>query len=516
MKPRRGYHRVALDDVIPGPPRARWRRGSSAPQGQLPHPTRPYQIDSDRPREACGVVGVYAPGDDVANVAYFGLFALQHRGQESAGIATADGRNMVLHTAMGLVAQAFREEDLERLTGHIAIGHTRYSTTGAPRRSNAQPIIAHGENGLTLALGHNGNVINAAPLRTELEEWGSSFTGTSDTEVIAEMYAKAPATTWEERSAYCMRRLKGAYSLVIMTKDQLVGVRDPLGIRPLCIGKFGDGYILASESCAIDHVGGEFIREVEPGETIVIDENGFESFMWSGAREKHAMCIFEHIYFARPDSILNGNLSQATRADMGAQLAREHPAEADMVIGVPDSAIPHAVGYANEIGIPYGEGLVRNRYVGRTFIQPSQRMRDIGVGMKFNALPEVIAGKRLVVVEDSIVRGTTKSRVVKLLRNAGAAEIHVRIASPPIVSTCHFGVDMATLDELIAARKSVDEIKDAIGADSLGYLSVDGLRKSVQAGAGTFCNGCFTGKYPIPVQLEMDKLEFEGAGVAND
>ncbi|MBT3941419.1 MAG: amidophosphoribosyltransferase, partial [Chloroflexi bacterium] len=330
----------------------------------MPQTYQPNPLDSDSPREACGVVGVFAPGDDVANVAYFGLFALQHRGQESAGIATADGRDMVLHTAMGLVAQAFREEDLERLTGHIAIGHTRYSTTGAPRRANAQPIIAHGDNGLTIALGHNGNVINAGPLRTELEEWGANFTGTSDTEVIAEMYAKAPATTWEERSAYCMRKLQGAYSLVIMTKDQLVGVRDPLGIRPLCIGKFGDGYILASESCAIDHVGGEFIREVEPGETIVIDENGMESFMWSGAREKHAMCIFEHIYFARPDSILNGTLSQTTRAEMGAQLAREHPAEADMVIGVPDSAIPHAVGYANEIGIPYGEGLVRNRYVG--------------------------------------------------------------------------------------------------------------------------------------------------------
>ena len=482
----------------------------------MPHTSWPITLDDDRPREACGVVGVYAPGEDVANVAYFGLFALQHRGQESAGIATADGKNMTLHTSMGLVAQAFREEDLKRLTGHIAIGHTRYSTTGAPRRANAQPIIAHGENDLTIALGHNGNVINAATLRTELAEWGSTFSGTSDTEVIAEMYAKAPGSTWEERSAYCMRRLSGAYSLVIMSKDQLVGVRDPLGIRPLCIGKFGGGYILASESCAIDHVGGEFIREVVPGETIVIDDTGLHSSIWSGAREKHAMCIFEHIYFARPDSILNGKLNQATRAEMGAQLAREHPADADMVIGVPDSAIPHAIGYANESGIPYGEGLVRNRYVGRTFIQPNQRMRELGVGMKFNALPAVIAGKRLVVVEDSIVRGTTKSRVVKLLRSAGAAEIHVRIASPPIISTCHFGVDMATVDELIAARKTIEEIRVAIGADSLGYLSVDGLRQSVEARAGTFCNGCFTGKYPIPVQLEMNKFEFEKVGVGDD
>jgi amidophosphoribosyltransferase len=504
---KRRNSRPFADAVAPREPRT---------SGPLLQTYQTDPLDNDKPHEACGVVGLYAPGEDVANVAYFGLFALQHRGQESAGIATADGHNMVLHTGMGLVAQAFREEDLNRLTGHIAIGHTRYSTTGAPKRSNAQPIIAHGENGLAIAMGHNGNVINAGPLRTELEEWGATFTGTSDTEVIAEMYAKAPASTWEERSAYCMRRLKGAYSLTIMTKDQLIGVRDPLGIRPLCIGKFGDGYILASESCAIDHVGGEFIREIEPGETVVIDENGIESFMWSGAREKHAMCIFEHIYFARPDSILNGKLNQSTRAEMGAQLAREHPTDADMVIGVPDSAIPHAIGYANESGIPYGEGLVRNRYVGRTFIQPSQRMREIGVGMKFNALPDVISGKRLVVVEDSIVRGTTKSRVVKLLRDAGAAEIHVRIASPPIISTCHFGVDMASIDELIAAQKTVEEIRELIGADSLGYLSVDGLRSAVEARQGTYCNGCFTGKYPIPVQLEMNKMEFEGIGASND
>ena len=365
----------------------------------MPYTSRSDWLDDDRPREACGVIGVYAPGEDVANVAYFGLFALQHRGQESAGIATADGRDMVLHTSMGLVAQAFREEDLERLTGHIAIGHTRYSTTGAPKRSNAQPIIAHGDNGFTIAIGHNGNVINAAPLRTELEEWGSNFTGTSDTEVIAEMYAKAPGTTWEERSAYAMRRLKGAYSLVIMTKDQLVGVRDPLGIRPLCIGKFGDGYILASESCAIDHVGGEFIREIEPGETVVIDENGMESFMWSGTKEGHAMCIFEHIYFSRPDSILDGKLVYLNRMAMGAELAREHPVDADMVIGVPDSATAAAVGYSQESGIPYGEGLVKNRYVGRTFILPDQRLRELGVRSKFNLLPDLIRDKRLMATD---------------------------------------------------------------------------------------------------------------------
>lgn len=474
----------------------------------MPKPNRPIPFDDDSPRDECGIVGVYAPGEDVARIAFFGLFALQHRGQESAGIAATDGNGISRHTAMGLITQVFREEDLSSLTGHMAIGHTRYSTTGAPRRINAQPIMARGPD-LTLAMGHNGNVINAASLRAELTEWGATFEGATDTEVIAEMYARAPGSTWEQRSAYCMRRLKGAYSLVILTKDEVVGVRDPLGIRPLCLGRLDNGYVLASESCAIDHVGGTFERELVPGETVVINAAGVHSTVWSGARATHAMCIFEHIYIARPDSILTGERANETRAAMGAELARQYPVDADVVIGIPDSAISAAVGYSRESGIPYGEGLVKNRYVGRTFIEPNQAMRDLGVGMKFNPLPEIIGGKRIVVVDDSIVRATTTPRVLGLLHKAGAREIHMRVCAPPIISTCHFGVDMGTLAELIAANKSVEEIRRYIGADSLGFLSMDRLRRAVRAEKGEFCSGCFTRKYPIPVQLEMDKMQFE-------
>jgi amidophosphoribosyltransferase len=409
---------------------------------------------------------------------------------------------------MGLVNQAFRETDLEDLRGDIAIGHTRYSTMGAPKRANAQPIVARGPS-VELALGHNGNVINASDLRNELSGWGLTFDGSSDSEVIAQLFANAPGATWEERSAYCMRRLRGAYSLVMLTDTELVGVRDPLGIRPLCLGKFGGGYVLASESCALDHIGATFIREINPGETVVIDAEGVHSYMWPGARSQHAMCIFEHIYFARPDSILDGKRAYATRLAMGAELARLHPVEADLVIGVPDSATAAAVGYSRASGIPYGEGLVKNRYVGRTFIQPDQRLRDLGVQLKFNPVPEAIAGKRLVVVDDSIVRGTTTPRVVKLLRGAGAREIHMRICAPPIVSTCHFGVDMGRKSELIAAQKGIEDIRRFIDADTLGFLNMPSLLRAVDVDDNRYCRGCFTGVYPIPVQLEMDKMQLE-------
>jgi amidophosphoribosyltransferase len=476
----------------------------------VPEPRQQAGLPSaGRPREACGIFGIYAPGEDVSRITFFGLFALQHRGQESAGIAaTAPGRPISLHTAMGLVNQAFRETDLESLTGDIAIGHTRYSTMGAPKRANAQPIIARGPN-VRLALGHNGNVINAADLRNELAGWGLSFEGSSDSEVIAQLFANAPASTWQERSAYCMRRLRGAYSLVMLTDTELIGVRDPLGIRPLCFGKFRSGYVIASESCALDHIGAEFVREIEPGETVVIDAAGVHSYSWPGARSQHAMCIFEHIYFARPDSVLDGKRAYGTRLSMGAELARLHPVQADLVIGVPDSATAAAVGYSRESGIPYGEGLVKNRYVGRTFIQPDQRLRDLGVQLKFNPVPEAIAGKRLVVVDDSIVRGTTTPRVVKLLRLAGAREIHMRICAPPIISTCHFGVDMGRKAELIAAQKGVDDIRKFIEADSLGFLDMPALLRAVGVVDNRFCRGCFTGVYPIPVQLEMDKMQLE-------
>jgi amidophosphoribosyltransferase len=467
----------------------------------------------DRPREACGIVGAYIPGEDVSRITFFGLFALQHRGQESAGIASSDGESIRLHARMGLVSQVFREDNLDELHGSVAIGHTRYSTMGGSKQHNAQPLLANGPRG-QIAVGHNGNVINAGELRTELaEQWGCVFDKSSDTEVIAEMFARAPGRDWFEVSWHAMRRLKGAYSLVIMTKDELIAVRDPLGIRPLCLGELNGGWVVASESAALDNIGAKFVRELQNGETLVINKNGIESQVWPAARKTHAMCVFEQIYFARPDSILGGKLAYESRMRMGEELFHESPVEADLVIGIPDSSIPHAVGYANASGIPYGEGLIRNRYVGRTFIQPDQRMRDVGVQTKFNAMRPLIEGKRIVVVDDSIVRGTTTTRVISILRKAGAREIHMRVAAPAIISTCHFGVDMATIRELIAARKTVKEISDYIGSDSLAYLSVDGLKRAIAVSDDSYCKGCFTGNYPIPVQLEMDKLALEPAAI---
>ncbi len=466
---------------------------------------------NDKPNEACGIVGTYIPYENVARVLFFGLFALQHRGQESAGIATSNGDRIRLKAKMGLVSQVFREQTMSELPGHIGIGHTRYSTMGGSKEYNAQPLIAKGQRG-TIALGHNGNVINAAELRVEMiEEFGSSFDKTSDTEVIAELYSKAPGVDWFEVSAYAMRRLQGAYSLVIMTKDQLVAVRDPLGIRPLCLGRLNGGWVVASETAALDNLEAEFIREIEHGETVVIDKDGIKSEIWSGTRSKHAMCVFEQIYFARPDSLLNGELAYETRQRLGAEVYKEHPVDADLVVGIPDSSTPHAVGLAAAAKIPYAEAIIRNRYVGRTFIEPDQHSRTQGVQTKYNAMRAVIEGKKLLVVDDSIVRSTTITRVIKMLRGAGAKEIHVRVASPPIKSTCHFGVDMATLKELIAANKSIDEVREFIDADSLAYLSVKGMLRAVRAPENAYCSGCFTGNYPIPVQLEMDKLGLETA-----
>ncbi len=456
--------------------------------------------------ESCGVFGIYAPGLNVARLAYFGLFALQHRGQESAGMATSDGERIKLHTRMGLVAQAFEEDTLARLTGHIGVGHNRYSTTGSSKICNAQPIQVEGAPG-TLVLAHNGNIVNSGSLRHELAGLGFTFQTTTDSEVIAHLILSAPGKTWEERIRHAMRRLKGAYSLVINTNDKLFGVRDPLGVRPLCIGRVDEGWVVASESCALDHIGAQFLREVEPGEIITVDGNGLHSL--PGEKGRNALCIFEYIYFARPDSMMGGKLIYPTREAMGIHLAREHPVAADMVMGVPDSATAAGIGYAQESGIAYGEGLLKNRYVGRTFIQPDQRLRELGVKLKFNPMVERISGKRLVVVDDSIVRGTTTPRVISMLRRAGAKEIHMRVCAPPIRHPCFFGVDMATRRELIAAHKSVAEIRDSIGADSLGYLSVEGLLASVGLPRSSFCLACFTGDYPVPVQLEMDKLALE-------
>ena len=455
------------------------------------------------------MVGVYTPGEDASRIAFFGLFALQHRGQESAGVAASDGISIRTHSDMGLVTQVFREDELAPLVGAMAIGHTRYSTTGSSRASNAQPFLVEGVHG-ELALGHNGNVVNAPQLQRELsEEWGCSFTSSTDSEVMAYLLANAPGQTWEERISHCQRSLQGAFSAVALTRDTMMGIRDPLGVRPMCLGKLDRGWVIASESCALDHLGATFLRELEAGESVLINENGLRSFVWAGTEGRRALCVFELIYFARPDSILDDKLVYTSRKAMGAQLAREHPVEADVVIGVPDSATAAAVGYSQESSIPYSDGLVKNRYVGRTFIEPDQRMRDLGVRLKFNPLPEVVGGKRVVVVDDSIVRGTTTPHVVSLLKRAGAREIHMRVCAPPIRHPCHLGVDMATRTELIAANKSVDEIQRFIGADSLGYLSVKGLLKVVKGSGGGFCDACFTGNYPIPVQLEMDKLVLE-------
>jgi amidophosphoribosyltransferase len=419
--------------------------------------------------ESCGVFGVYAQGDDVARLAFFGIYALQHRGQESSGIAASDGKRIRLHAEMGLVAQVFNEGRLDQLRGGIAIGHNRYSTTGSSRIYNVQPVLVSGPFG-DLALGHNGNIVNASYLR--------------------------------------LGRLKGAYSLVILTRDKLLGVRDPFGVRPLSIGSLNGGWVLASETCALDHLGSDFLREVDPGEIVLIDQAGVNSFS-VGQAERRALCIFEFIYFARPDSLIGGRRLYPARQDMGMQLSYEHPVDADLVIGVPDSATAAGLGYSIASGIPFSEGLLKNRYVGRTFIEPEQRLRDLGVKLKFNPLTEVLSGKRLIVVDDSIVRGTTTPQVISLLRRAGATEIHLRICAPPIRYPCFFGVDMATRRELIAAQKTIPEIAESVGADSLGYLSTDGLIKAVDLPGSNFCLACFTGEYPLPVQLEMDKLALE-------
>jgi amidophosphoribosyltransferase len=458
--------------------------------------------------ESCGVFGVYAPGEDVARLTFFALFALQHRGQESAGIATSDGKRLQVCAELGLVSQVFTEDSLSQLSGDFAIGHNRYSTRGSNRITNVQPIVV-GKGANTVAVAHNGNIVNAEHLHQELSTEGYSFRGSTDTEVLANLLLSSPAKDWVDRIRYAMHRLQGAYSLTMLTNNSLFGVRDPLGVRPLCLGKLNGGWVLASESCALDHIGAQFIREINPGEIVVINKDGVKSYQEE--TERKAICVFEYIYFARPDSIINGRLLYLAREAMGEVLAEEHPVAADLVMGVPDSATAAAIGYARASGIPLCEGLLKNRYVGRTFIEPDQRIRDLGVQLKFNPLPQVLDGQRVVVIDDSIVRGTTTPKVVKLLKRAGAKEVHMRICAPPIRYPCFFGVDMASRWELIAAQKTIPEVRDFIGADSLGYLSIEGLIKAIGLPKETFCLACFTGDYPIPVQIEMDKLALESA-----
>ena len=475
-----------------------------------------FRAPFDHPNEECGVIGVFTPEGDASRLAFFGLFALQHRGQESAGIAAANGENVVVHADMGLVTQIFREPDFYPLVGDMAIGHTRYSTSGSSELCNAQPLLVDGQHG-QLAVANNGNIINALQLRDQLQdEWNCTFTSTTDTEVIAQLLAHATGANWEDRVFQCMRQLEGAYSIVVQTKDTMIAARDPLGIRPLCLGKLNGGWVVASESCALDHIGAEYIRELDSGEVIIVDGNGLHSATWSGGTGRQALCVFELIYFARPDSLMAGQLVHSARQELGAQLAREHPVDADLVIGIPDSSTAAAVGYAQESGIPFSEGLVKNRYVGRTFIEPEQRLRDLGVRQKFNTLVDVIQGKRLVVVDDSIVRGTTTPHVVNLLRKGGAKEVHMRVCAPPIKHPCFMGVDMASREELLAANNTLEDIRTIVGADTLGYLSVEGLLEVVGGTKGGFCDACFTGDYPVPVQLELSKLALVQPGPAAD
>ena len=462
---------------------------------------------ADTPREACGVFGVWSSEVDVARLTFYGIYALQHRGQESAGICATDGKTLHLQTGMGLVSQVFTEDGLEPLDGVAAIGHTRYSTTGSSRFRNAQPIeLCDPHNQQPVAIAHNGNVVNAAEIRAQLMESGHRFKTSTDTEILG-LYLLDQGVDWHSRFAAMMHRIEAAYSIVMLTPDRLMAARDPLGVRPLCIGSIEGGYVVASETCALDHIGAEFVRDVRPGELVTIDSDGLHSEQVVEARTP-AGCVFEHIYFARPDSFLDGHLAYESRRRMGRELAREHPADADLVIGVPDSATAHAVGYASESGIPYSDGLVKNRYVGRTFIEPDQRTRDLGAHLKYNPMKTVLQGRRIVVIDDTIVRGTTTPRIVKLLRQAGASEVHMRISAPPIRHACYFGVDMATRAELIAHNHSVEEIREHINADSLGFLSIEGLLRAVDLGKPS-CLACFNGDYPVPVQFGMDKLMLE-------
>ncbi|MGH9033619.1 MAG: amidophosphoribosyltransferase, partial [Acidimicrobiia bacterium] len=461
------------------------------------------------PREECGVVGIWAPGAPVVRLAYLGLHALQHRGQESAGIAVSDGSQLMLHKRLGLVGSVFDEEALARLegdghSGHdgrvvgAAIGHTRYSTTGSNTLPNVQPVYVRSDLG-ELMLGHNGNLTNATWLRDELGEQGVEFASASDTEVLARLIAHAPGRSWAQRVDHAFHRAVGAFTFTMLTETALVAARDPVGFRPLALGRLpGGGWAIASESAALDAMGAQFVRDVEAGEVITIDADGVSSHRSTRATpERERLCVFEYVYLARPDSVIDGRLLYEARLEMGRALAREHPADADLVIAVPDSAIPAAIGYAEEAGLPYREGLIKSRYIGRTFIQPG--MRGESVRMKFNPLPELLRDKRVVVVDDSIVRGTTTGPIVEMLRRAGAAEVHVRIHSPQMRHPCYMGVDTGRREELIAATHTLEGVRAAIGADTLGYLSKEGLLDAVGGRTEARCTACFDGIYPTDV-----------------
>lgn len=459
-------------------------------------------------KDECGVFGVYSETPmDVAGMTYYGLYALQHRGQESAGIAVADGNSIEMHKDLGLITEAFsNEEDLKKLKGNIAIGHVRYSTTGANTVANSQPLLANSKLG-PISLAHNGNLVNADVIRELLEEGGHIFHTSIDTEVIATLIARGAKKGLEQAVVDAMQAVRGSFAMVIMSKDKLIGARDPHGIRPLCIGKSGDAYILSSESVALDAVGAEYVRDVKPGEMVTIDKDGIKSFQYSEDAGCQT-CAFEYIYFARPDSKIDGLDVYTTRIRAGEQLFHEHKIEADLVAAVPDSGIPAAIGYSKASGIPYGIAFIKNRYVGRTFITPSQELREKAVSVKLNPLKVNVKGKRVIIIDDSIVRGTTSKHLVDALKDAGATEVHFLVASPPVKFPCYFGIDTPYRSELIGANYSIEEIGEMIGADSIGYLSMEGMYKSFTGKEG-FCVGCFNGVYPVatPIETAKDHLE---------
>ena len=450
--------------------------------------------ERDGPRDECGVFGVYAPEHDVARLAYFALYALQHRGQESAGIATAERGHITTQRDLGLVSQVFDERSLQALTGEAALGHVRYSTTGRSGWDNSQPVYR--DDRRAVALGHNGNLINAVELYNKLTAEGVKFRSTSDSEIMTALIARHPAERIEDAVAEVMQTLAGAYSTVLMTEDKVVAFRDPAGLRPLCLGELDGRFVVASESCALDIIGAKLMREVQPGELVSIGAGGLE-VRQAVESERPALCVFEHIYFSRPDSKLEGRTLQSVRGRMGEILAGEAPVEADLVISVPDSGNAAAKGFSRASGIPQDDGLIKNRYVARTFIQPGQELRHHGLRLKFNPLPEIVRGKRLVVVDDSIVRGNTTRQIVRMLKDAGALEVHLRISSPPIRHPCHYGIDMSTREEMIAHRREVADVARELGADSLAYLSLDGVYEAIGSSRATHCDACFTGEYPL-------------------
>jgi amidophosphoribosyltransferase len=446
--------------------------------------------------EECGVFGVYGH-PEAANLVYLGLYALQHRGQESAGIVSSNGKSLISHRGMGLVADIFSEDVIAQLEGTSAIGHNRYSTTGSTTLKNCQPLVVEYARG-GLAVAHNGNLVNFDELREQLESSGSIFQSSSDSEVIIHLVAASRAATVAERVIDALAQVRGAYSLAFLTEHEMIAARDPFGFRPLVIGKLHDATVIASETCALDLVRAEYVREVEPGEVVVIDENGMRSFK-PFSPSPHKRCIFEYVYFSRPDSLLYGRNVYQVRKQQGRALARECPADADIVVPVPDSGVPAAIGYAEQAKLPYEQGLIRSHYVGRTFIEPREAIRHFGVKIKFNPVPAVLDGKRVVLVEDSLVRGTTLRKVIPMLRQAGAREVHMRIAAPPTTNSCFYGIDTPTRAELLASHQSVEEIRAYIGADSLGYLSWDGLYSFLGESREGFCDACFTGDYPVAI-----------------